>query len=258
MRKYFLGLMVPVGLLVTWEISARLGIVNPLFFPGPTQIFLGALERIKDGSLLLNLLITLARLIAGFAIGATFGYLAGVIMGINRNLAEMFEPFLSVVYTIPKIVLLPIFLLIFGLGEAPKIALISLTVFFYVWINTLGAVKNIPSEYMAICKSITSRKMAVITDVIIPASTPAVFTGLRVGISVATLITISTEFVMSDSGLGHLIYNSRYLMRYEDAFVGIFTVGLMGYFLQTTIKTLGAKLTPWQAKPEKTTTIVRG
>lgn len=257
-RKFLLGLAIPTVLLISWEIAANQGWVNPMFFPGPSQIALGGIDRLQDGSLLVDLAITLSRLISGFIIGAGFGYLAGLSMGMNVYLREMFEPFLSVLYTIPKIVLLPIFLLIFGLGEAPKIALIALTVFFYVWVNTLGAVKNIPAEHIAICRTISQRKLAVIQNVIIPASAPAVFTGLRIGISVATLITISTEFVMSDTGLGHLIFNSRFLMRYEDAYVGIFAVGLMGFFLQTIIKYLGFKLTPWQAKPDKSTVLVRG
>lgn len=258
MRKYLLGFIVPIISLVIWEVSANTGAVNPMFFPAPSDIFSSGLVRLADGSLLKDFMVTLARLGAGFAIGASSGYFAGIFMGLNSSLRMMFEPTLSVLYTIPKIVLFPIFLLIFGIGEPSKIALISLTVFFYVWINTLSAVKNIPAEYISICNSITTRKSALIKNVIIPASFPAVFTGLRVGISVATLITISTEFVMSDSGLGHLIYNSRFLMRYEDAYIGIFVVGLLGYLLQTAIKKLGVVLTPWHNKHDNSSVVVRG
>lgn len=258
MRKYLLGLVIPITFVILWEILARQGFVNPLFFPAPTDTFQSGLERISDGSLIKDVSVTLTRLALGFTIGAASGYAAGLFMGLNSGLRMLFEPTLSVLYTVPKIVLLPVFLLIFGVGESSKIALISLTVFFYVWINTLSAVKNIPAEYISICNSITTRKTALIWNVIIPASLPSVFTGLRVGISVATLITISTEFVMSDSGLGHLIFNSRFLMRYEDAYTGIFLVGIIGFLLQTSIKKLGVLLTPWQSTTDNSNVVVRG
>lgn len=250
MKSKLIGLIVPVLLLSMWQIGSITGAINPLFFPAPTQIAIGAWERLKDGTLFVELFATLNRLLIGFLIGSISGYISGVLMAMNSLIRQLFEPLLSALYTIPKIVLLPIFLLLLGFGNPPKIALIAITVFFYVWVNTLGSVRNIPSEYFAIARTITKRQMSIIRHVIVPASLPSVFTGLRIGIAVATLITISAEFIVGDSGLGYLIFNSRRLLKFEDAYVGIVVVGLLGFLLQNLVKWIGKKLTPWSVVSE--------
>lgn len=245
MRLKILGIILPVSLLMLWQLGSSSGFINPLFFPAPSKIAIVGIERISDGTLFIELFATLSRLSLGFFIGATLGYVVGVFMALNSLLRNLLEPLLSAIYTIPKIVLLPIFLLIFGFGNPPKIALIAITVFFYVWVNTLGAVSNIPVEYFAIARTITHRQLSVIRHIVLPASLPSVFTGLRIGIAVATLITISSEFIVGDSGLGYLIFNSRLLLKYEDAYVGIVVVGLLGYSLQNLVKFIGNRATPW-------------
>lgn len=246
MKKFFIGALVPLILLISWQYGSSTGLINPLFFPAPTEIAATGFERLLDGSLITHTLTTLTRILVSFVIGGVIGYFVGVITGLNRFLNALLEPTFSVLYTIPKIVLFPIFLLIFGLGEAPKIATASTTVFFYVWVNTLSSVRNIPSEYLAICRSITKSRRALFLNVIVPASAPAVFTGLRIGVAVATLITISTEFVNGNSGLGYLIFNSRILLRYEDAYLGIVIVGILGYILQTGVVLTNKFVNPWQ------------
>jgi sulfonate transport system permease protein len=258
MKSRILGLVVPVALLSLWQVGSSVGFINPLFFPAPSQILLVAGERISDGSLFVELFSTLNRLTLGFFIGATLGYVVGVFMALNTLLRQLLEPLLSAIYTIPKIVLLPIFLLIFGFGNPPKIALIAITVFFYVWVNTLGAVTNIPAEYFAIARTITKRQFSVIRHVVLPASLPSVFTGLRIGVAVATLVTISSEFIVGDSGLGYLIFNSRLLLKYEDAYVGIVVVGLLGYLLQNLVKLVGKKVTPWSAMADSKAANITG
>jgi ABC-type nitrate/sulfonate/bicarbonate transport system permease component len=245
MKSRLLGLIVPLVLLASWEIGSRVGSINPLFFPPPSRIATVALERLSDGTLFTELFATMYRLLLGFFIGALVGYVAGVLMAMNTLLRQLFEPLLSALYTIPKIVLLPIFLLLLGFGDPPKIALIALTVFFYVWVNTLGSARNIPSEYFAIAKTMTKRQWSIVRHVVLPASLPSVFTGLRIGIAVATLITISAEFIVGDSGLGYLIFNSRRLLKFEDAYVGIVVVGLLGFLLQNIVKLIGRRVTPW-------------
>lgn len=247
MKTRILGIIVPITLLGLWQFGSSIGFINPLFFPSPSRIAVVGFERVTDGTLFIELLATLSRLSLGFFLGAALGYVVGVFMALNTLLRQLLEPLLSAIYTIPKIVLLPIFLLIFGFGNPPKIALIAITVFFYVWVNTLGAVTNIPAEYFAIARTITTRQLSVIRHIVLPASLPSVFTGLRIGIAVATLITISSEFIVGDSGLGYLIFNSRLLLKYEDAYVGIVVVGLLGYLLQNIVKFVGRRVTPWSA-----------
>lgn len=244
-RAVVVGLIVPVVLLSLWEGSAQLGFLNPFFFPAPSRIFVAAIESFASGSLAVDFGMTMSRILAGFALGGATGYLLGLITGTNRRVRALLEPMLSALYTVPKIALLPIFLSIFGLGEPPKIALVSVTVFFYVWVYTLQAVLNIESNFLDIAQTYTSNQRSILWHVIIPASLPQVFAGLRVAIAVATLITISSEFVVGDTGLGYVIFNSRLLMRVEESYVGIFVVAILGFAFQKTVVAIGRRMTPW-------------
>lgn len=244
-RAVIVGLIVPVFLISLWEGAAQLGFLNPFFFPAPSRIFISAIESFASGSLGTDFGMTLSRIFTGFVLGGTTGYLVGLITGTNRRVRALLEPMLSALYTVPKIAILPIFLSIFGLGEPPKIALVSVTVFFYVWVYTLQAVLNIEPSFLDIAQTYTTSQRSILRHVIIPASLPQVFAGLRVAIAVATLITISSEFVVGDTGLGYVIFNSRLLMRVEESYVGIFVVAIMGFVFQKAVVAIGRRMTPW-------------
>ncbi|MEY4313064.1 MAG: hypothetical protein RLZZ319_573 [Actinomycetota bacterium] len=243
--RLVVGLILPVVLLAWWEIAADLGQLPRYIFPAPSRIFSAAVEGLADGSLVDDIGWTLMRILAGFFLGGTLGYLMGLITGINRTVRALVEPMFSALYTVPKIAVFPVFLGIFGLGESPKIALVAVTVFFYCWVYTFGAVTNIDPSYIDVARTYTTSTLSVIRHVIIPATVPQVFSALRVSIAVATLVTISSEFVVGDTGLGYVIFHSRLLMRIEEAYVGIFLVAILGFVLQRTVIAIGKRIAPW-------------
>ncbi len=226
-KAVVIGLIVPVFLMGLWEGAAQLSLLNRFFFPAPSRIVEVAMTDLVTGSLAVDFGMTMMRIFTGFLIGGASGYIMGLLTGTNRTVRALLEPMFSALYTVPKIAILPIFLSIFGLGEPPKIALVSVTVFFYVWVYTLQAVLNIEPNYLDVAQTYTKSRRAVLANVIIPASLPQVFAGLRVAIAVATLITISSEFVVGDTGLGYVIFTSRMLMRVEESYVGIFVVAIL-------------------------------
>lgn len=244
---FVVGLIVPVALLAMWEAAALFGFLNPFFFPAPSRILIAAATDFATGALMADFAMTISRILTGFALGGSLGYVVGLITGTNRRVRALLEPMFSAMYTIPKIAILPIFISIFGLGEPPKIALVSVTVFFYVWVYTLQAVLNIEPNFLDVARTYTTSRYAILRHVIIPASLPQVFAGLRVAIAVATLITISSEFVVGDTGLGYIIFHSRMLMRVEDSYVGIFVVAIMGFVFQKSVVAIGKKMTPWSS-----------
>lgn len=250
-KSVAVGLVVPIALLALWETASRLGLINPLFFPAPSRILVATGEGIFSGALADDVLLTLTRIFAGFVLGGVTGYALGLFTGINKQARALLEPMFSALYTVPKIAILPIFLTIFGLGEPPKIALVAVTVFFYVWVYTLQAVLNIENNFLDIAKTYTSRTRSLVWHVVIPASLPQVFAGLRVAIAVATLITISSEFVVGDTGLGYIIFHSRLLLRVEDSYVGILAVALLGFTLQKAVVAIGRRVTPWSSGRER-------
>ncbi len=245
LRKLGLGLIVPAILLGWWEIAAGAGAINTFFFPAPSHIVVNGVTHLLDGSLTADISATLLRVFSGIAIGGSTGYLAGLFTGTSALIRALFEPFFSAFYTIPKIAILPVFIFLFGLGESPVIAIISITVFFYVWVYTFGAVRGIDSSYLDVARTYSASRWAILRHVIIPATLPQVFTGLRVAVAVGTLITITTEIVIGDSGLGFVIFHSRMIMRIEDSYVGIFAVSILGFTLQRLVVRIGRWATPW-------------
>ncbi|GEK81614.1 ABC transporter permease [Agrococcus baldri] len=245
-----LGIAVPVVLIGLWEVAARLGWINAQFFPAPSSSVIRGVEMIIEGRLLADIGITAYRVLVGYVLGTIIGFAAGVGMGMSPLLRKALEPMLSALYTVPKIAILPIFLTIFGFSDAPIIAIVTVTVFFYIWIYTMEAVVAIPNGYLDAAKSFGVKGWAMFRHVVFPASLPSVAVGLRVGVGVALLITISSEFIVGGSGVGYLIFNARALFRLEEAYAGIVTAALIGVILQGTITWLGHRVTPWVVSRE--------
>jgi sulfonate transport system permease protein len=241
----YLGFLLPVTILVLWQVLASVDVIDPTYFPPPSAIAATAYEMLGNGALMGDVAVTLARVLQGFVIGGVLGYAVGMLTGVFLLMRRILEPTLSAVYTIPKLALLPIFLTVFGFGEAPKIAIIGVTVFFYVWIYTMEAVVQIPPGYLDAARSFGVSRWQEFVHVLLPGTLPSVFTALRVAIAVGVLVTISAEFLIGDSGLGYLIFHSRSLFRMEESYVGILAVALVGFALQAIVVFIGTRVTPW-------------
>nr|WP_281363976.1 ABC transporter permease [Microbacterium immunditiarum] len=200
---------------------------------------------VLEGRLTSDIADTSYRVLLGFFIGSTIGFVGGVAMGMSRIIRKALEPMLSAIYTVPKLAILPIFLTIFGFSDAPIIAIVSVTVFFYVWIYTMEAVVAIPKGYIDAASSFRVRGWAMFRHVILPASLPSVMVALRIAVGVALLVTIASEFIVGGSGVGYLIFNARSLFRLEEAYAGIVTAALLGVVMQGLITVIGHRVTPW-------------
>jgi sulfonate transport system permease protein len=239
--------------MAAWELGAVFGVIDRVYFPPPSEIVSRSIELLVDGSLAFHLSQTLIRLGVGFGLGAGAGYLTGLVLGLFRRPRQVFEPFLSAIYTVPKIALLPVFFALFGLGSPPLIALVAVSVFFYVWIYTMDALLNLPKTYFDVSTAIGVSVKTLLTRVVIPGTAVNVISGLRVGIAVATLITIAAEFIVAQDGIGYLILNSRALFRLSDSYVGILVAGMLGFTLQSGLKAMGRRLTPWSDTRQSST-----
>src|SRR5207245_2099409 len=151
----------------------------------------------------------------------------GLIMGMARTIRAAFEPLLTALFTVPKLALLPLLLLILGIGEAPKRFFIGITVFFFMWIATMTAIMSVSESYREPARAFGATRRKMLRHVLIPASLPQVFVGLRLcaGISVALMAYV--EFLQGFDGIGHLIWYSWSLFLAARMYVGIVTVGLM-------------------------------
>jgi sulfonate transport system permease protein len=241
-----IGIAVPLALLLIWEIGARVGLIDARFYPAPLASLARGFELMFAGGMTEDILATLSRTVFGFLIGTVFGLVFGVAMGWSRLLRRSLEPTLNGLYVVPKLAILPVFLTIFGFGEASLIAIVAVTVFFFVWIDSMEAVASVDAGYREAAISFGAARWELFSHVILPASLPKIMVGLRVSIGVAVLVDVAAEFVVAQSGLGFLIFNSRSLFQLEITYAGIVIVSVLGVLLQEIIRWVGKALTPWQ------------
>lgn len=241
-----LAIAVPVVLIGLWEWGGFRDWYDTRFFPRPSTIWSEGVDLIRDGTLQEEVWITTKRVLLGFGLGAVVGFLAGVILGMSRLTRAALEPTLNALYTVPKLALLPAFLLLFGTrNDNAKIVLIAVTVFFFMWISTMSAISTVPEGYREALRSFGARRMQMFRHVLMPAALPQVFVALRLSAGVSVLTVVGIEFVTGGDGIGNLIWKSWQLFVPARTYVGIVTVALMGLVFSTVVQLVGRLLTPW-------------
>lgn len=245
-RDLLLAILTPILLLACWEFAARGGLLDPRLFTPPTQIIERGAAMIADGELWGHLSATTARLLAGFVIGAALGILAGLAMGVWRPVRAALGPTFTALYALPKIAILPLLLLIFGLTETPKVLAVAISVFFVVQINTLAGIVQIDARILEAARAYKATGWRLFRYILLPGAIPAIMTGLRVSAGMSVIVITAVEFVASNDGLGYLIWNSWQLFQPQDMYVGLITVSLLGAVLTGLIIVLERALLPWR------------
>lgn len=236
---------IAVLLLALWEVAARLRWISPLAFPPPSLIATDFVT-LWHQDLLGNVFFTLSRFLAGLAIGGSAGVLVGLCIGWMPRARRLVDPFIAAIHPVPKIVLFPLFIVIFGISEWSKLAAIALTVFFPSLINAAAGVRGISPLYFEVVRSYGGRRRDLFRHVVLAGSLPMVLSGLRIAANIGLLVTIAIEFTMASRGIGAIIWLSWQTMRTEDLYVGVITLSATGVTLNTTIQWLLRRLAPWQ------------
>jgi ABC-type nitrate/sulfonate/bicarbonate transport system permease component len=247
--RVVLGLGFPLALFLIWEILARTGIVDQRFFPPPSRIVATAVETLGNaterGQLASDILVTLARLSVGYVLGAIIGILAGVLMGLYTPIRFALGPLVYATFPTPKIAIFPLLIVIFGIGNASKTALVTLGVFFMTCMSTLSGVLYANPIYKDVAQAFRLPTWTRWTRVIIPSALPAIVTGLKLGLGQALILVVSAEFVSSQDGLGHFIWNSWQVLDIPRMFMGLVVVGIIGGCAVLAGDMLERRLIPW-------------
>lgn len=251
------AIAVPVFLGLAWQLASSQGWIDARVYPSPVEIGQAAVDLVRDGRLVDDLWATARRVGLGWAIGSGAGLVLGLAMGSVRLLRRALEPTLDALYVVPKLALLPVLLNMFGLGEGPKVALVAVTVFFFVWIGTMTAVMAVPEGYRETGAAFGASRAQMFRHVLVPGALPQIVVSLRVAAGVAVLVIVAAEFIVGDSGLGYLIFNSRALFINDRMYVGIVVVALFGVAFSELIRALGRLVTPWAPQDRGPTTGAR-
>jgi ABC-type nitrate/sulfonate/bicarbonate transport system permease component len=232
--------------LAAWEATPYvIPWMNRLLFPPPSDVIGTLRELLASGELIENIGISLLRVMNGFLIATVLGVLAGLLTGRIRILQYMSDPILHGMRSIPAIALVPLSLLWFGIGEPSKIALITWGAFFPIWLNTYTGVRDVPPVLIRSAASLGAKRLQTMFMVILPAALPFILVGLRQGIGIALIVLVAAELAGASSGVGFMIATSHQLFRVDIMFIGIATLGALGYLVDRGFTRLQSYLFPW-------------
>jgi NitT/TauT family transport system permease protein len=239
------GVAMPLLLLVIWEIVCRAGMISPIMLPAPSAIVVRWVEWLCSGELLVDVLGSMGRVTGGFLIGAGLALPLGLFMGASPRIYEYFNPIIQVLRPIPPIAWIPMSILWFGLGNPPAIFLISLGAFFPVLMNTIAGVQNVDGIYLRAARNLGAGRGAMFRRVILPAATPYILAGIRIGIGTAFIVVIVSEMIAVNNGLGYRILEAREFMWSDKIIAGMVTIGLLGLAIDQLMNLLNSYLLRW-------------
>jgi NitT/TauT family transport system permease protein len=199
-----------------------------------------------DGTLWTNLFVTMEATVLGFFIGCGVGFVLGLVFGRFRAVAEVLDPYITALYSIPKIALAPLFIIWFGIGIASKVAVSAAIVFFVIFLNTYSGVRDVNPLYINTTRIMGGRQLDVLRYVIVPSAASWVITGLKVSVPYALVGTVIGEFMSSNSGIGYLIAQATGLFNTTSVYAGIIVLAVVGALINGGIQYLEERVLRWK------------
>lgn len=253
-------LVVPALLIAGWEAFARSGMLPPALLPAPSAV-LHALgdwvfgfdetTQTYSGYWLRDALASALRVFGGFALASLLGILAGVAIGWSRLAEKTLEPTLQMLRPIPPVSWIPLAIIWFGIADKPAIFLVFLGAFFPVLMNAIHGVKTVDHNLARAGAMMGANQRQMLTDIVLPAALPSIFAGLRIAVGSAWMLTVTAEMVAVKSGLGYVLWDSYYFLRYDIVLAAMISIGLLGYLSDLGLKAIMARTLRWQ----QTTTV---
>jgi ABC-type nitrate/sulfonate/bicarbonate transport system permease component len=239
----WIALVLVIGL---WQLAGSAGWINPLFLPPPSAIARAIYQLAISGALWHHLSYSIMRIGTGWILGTVAGVITGFAIGLSSLARGVGITFISALFPIPKIALLPLLILWLGIGEEPKIATIALGVFFSTAISVYSGVDNVPRNLIRMAQSFNVPFHAIVRRVIWPGALPSVLAGFRITASVALLLVVSAEMIGAEYGIGAFVLQAGNLMQTDQLLAGVVILSLFGLAVGKLINWLETRLLHWR------------
>ncbi len=249
LRRYArpaLGLLLPVGVALAWEIVVWLGLSNGRLVPPPTKIFATIMELAKSGELSRHITATLLRVGAGFGLGVVAGTLLGAVSGYWGLARALLDPTVQALRAIPSIAWVPLFILWLGIFETSKVALIAVGVFFPVYLGVMGAILIVDRKIVEVGRTFRLSGPAMIRRILLPAVLPAYVLSLRAGLGLGWMFVLAAEFLGASSGLGFLLIDGQQLGKPAQIVAAIVAFAILGKLSDWLIVLASAPFLRWE------------
>ncbi|WP_315786685.1 MULTISPECIES: ABC transporter permease [unclassified Bradyrhizobium] len=240
------GLLALAAALGLWQLIGSLALVNPLFLPTPLGILRALFRLAESGALWQHVSVSLLRILSGWALGTASGIVVGFAIGLWRIARSVGITFVSALFPIPKIAVLPLLILWLGIGEQPKIATIALGVFFSTTISVYSGVDAVPRNLIRMAQSFDVPFATIVRKVIWPGALPSILAGFRITASVALMLVVSAEMIGAETGIGTFVLQAGNLMQTDQLMAGILMLSLFGLAVGRLISMLEARLLHWR------------
>jgi sulfonate transport system permease protein len=241
-----MGLLLPLGLALAWEIMVWSGLSNGRLVPPPTKIFAAIVELARSGELARHVITTLMRVAAGFGLGVFAGTLLGAISGYWGLARRLLDPTVQALRAIPSIAWVPLFILWLGIFETSKIVLIAVGVFFPVYLGVMGAILSVDRKIVEVGRTFRLSGPAMIRRILLPAVLPAYVVALRVGLGLGWMFVVAAEFMGASEGLGYLLIDGQQLGKPAQILAAIVIFAILGKTTDWLIEVGSAPLLRWQ------------
>lgn len=229
--NFLLTIFLPVLILLTWELAVRSGNLNGNVVPAPSKLWETFVNLVSSGKLQEGLLISFKRVIIGFLIASILGILIGFFMGLFASVNRALASLVNLLRPIPTVALVPIFIIVMGIGEGANIAIIIVGALWPILLNTTAGVMSVDRKLMELAYVYRISKVKAVFKIILPSALFSIFTGLRLGIGGAWMSVVAAEMIGATSGIGYMITFAKSLAQAANMYVLVLVIGIIGFFI---------------------------
>lgn len=247
-KTILLGAIIPVLIVFLWWYATNHGTTPESILPRISTVISCFVELVRSGELKSDLIISLTRVIEGFAAAAVLGVALGTVMGMSTTALKIFQPTVTTIRQIPIMAWIPLLILWCGIGELSKIVIIVIAAFFPVMVNTLSGISGTPLEYVEVAKMYKLSRWKTFIRVYLPHALPHIQTGLRLGLGVSWMAVVAAELIASTSGIGYKLSYARTMMKSDVVIVDMIVIGVIGILMDKILSVVFELLTPWERK----------
>ncbi len=238
-------LIVPAGLLLLWQVVTVLGVFDRSQLPGPVDVVQAGWELQTTNQLLGHLAASISRVLWGFAAGGVLAIILGLAVGLSRNVEELLAPTIQALRAIPSLAWVPLLILWMGVDEGPKITLVAIGAFFPIYTNLHAGIRQIDRKLVEVGYAYGLRGLDLVRQIMLPASLPALLTGLRIGMAQGWLFLVAAELIAASRGLGFLLIDSQNTGRADIIVLSIVLLALLGKLMDWLLALLERRLLRW-------------
>ncbi|MEE1248440.1 MAG: ABC transporter permease [Lachnospiraceae bacterium] len=241
-KNVVVALIVPISVLVFWEWIVKAGFVKATLLPPPTRLWENFISLVSSGDLQNGLIISFGRVITGFMIGSLAAVILGFLMGLFSTMNQALSIIVNVLRPIPTIALIPIFIIIFGIGEKSNIAVIIVGAFWSVLLNTISGIQSVDAKLLELAYVYRINSARTVFRIILPSAVMSILTGLRLGLGAAWMSVVAAEMIGASSGIGYMIMFSRELAQTANMYVEVLIIGFVGLAIDRILLVIQNKL----------------